>query len=130
MIRPCDTLAAVSQPALDGVALAILTVAVEGLAGAPSRLSDYPFVIIRVGCQFCPRSGAYRLARLASKYGPEIGLEALLDALATDCRWHRNPASAGPISRISAGRCHRICRRGCGSLGLSEAEGLTLPEAI
>jgi hypothetical protein len=34
------------------------------MPAAPSRLSDYPFVIVRVGCQFCPRSGAYRLAML------------------------------------------------------------------
>jgi hypothetical protein len=63
---------------------------------APSGLSDYPFVIVRVGCQFCPRQGVYRLARLAAKDGPEIDLDALLEALATDCRWHRNPGERGP----------------------------------
>jgi len=66
------------------------------MPAAPSRLSDYPFVIVRVGCQFCSRSGAYRLARLAAKYGPEIDLWALLDVLARDCRWHRSPGERGP----------------------------------
>jgi hypothetical protein len=66
------------------------------MPAAPSRLSDYPFVIVRVGCQFCPRSGAYRLARLAAKYGPEIDLWALLDVLASDCRWHRSPGERAP----------------------------------
>ena len=66
------------------------------MPAARSRLSDYPFVIVRVGCQFCTRQGSYRLARLAAKYGPDIGLDALLDALATDCRWHRNPGERGP----------------------------------
>ena len=63
---------------------------------APSRLSDYPFVIVRVGSQFCPRQGAYCLARLAAKYGPEIDLWALLDVLASDCCLHRSPGERGP----------------------------------
>jgi hypothetical protein len=54
---------------------------------APSRLSDYPFVIVRVGRQFCPQQGACKLARLAAKCEPEIGLWALL---------HRSPGERGP----------------------------------
>ena len=96
------------------------------MPAARSRLSDYPFVIVRVGCQFCTRQGSYRLARLAAKYGPEIGLDALLDALATDCRWHRNPGERGPgkydakcgaYSRISACPSRLISHPPCGSLG-------------
>jgi hypothetical protein len=38
------------------------------------RLSDFPWVVVRVGCNLCRRKGEYRLARLAAKYGPEISL--------------------------------------------------------
>ena len=34
-----------------------------------------------------PRSGAYRLARLAAKFGPEIGLRDLIDQFSYDCLW-------------------------------------------
>jgi|tagenome__1003787_1003787.scaffolds.fasta_scaffold19741031_2 hypothetical protein len=61
------------------------------MPAAPSRVSDYPFVIVCVGCQFSPRSGAFCLAQLAAKYGPEIDLWALLNALASDCRPRHTP---------------------------------------
>lgn len=53
------------------------------------RLSDFPFVVVRIECPLCNREGAYRLARLAAKFGAEISLEALLDRLAQDCAWRR-----------------------------------------
>jgi hypothetical protein len=56
------------------------------------RLSQFPWVVVRVGCKFCPRKGHYRLARLAAKFGPEIELTALMDRLAFDCPWRRFPA--------------------------------------
>ena len=38
------------------------------------RLAFYPFVVVRIACRVCSRRSAYRLARLAAKYGPEISL--------------------------------------------------------
>ena len=38
------------------------------------RLVDYPYVLVRLRCDVCKRAGAYRLARLAVKYGAEICL--------------------------------------------------------
>jgi hypothetical protein len=61
-------------------------------------LSSYPFIVIRVGCSLCPRSGSYRLARLAAKYGAEIPLDELLDRLARDCRWRRETGE-GPAGK-------------------------------
>ena len=51
------------------------------------RLALYPFVILRVACRVCPRKGAYRLTRLAAKFGPEIRLRDLLDRFSYDCLW-------------------------------------------
>ena len=48
-------------------------------------LSSYPYVIVRIGCRRCTRKGAYRLARLAAKYGAEIPMLELLAHLAGDC---------------------------------------------
>jgi hypothetical protein len=55
------------------------------------RLSDFPYVIVRVGCDLCSRKGEYRLARLAAKYGSEISLNDLIDLIAHDCPWRRHP---------------------------------------
>jgi hypothetical protein len=33
------------------------------------RLAFYPFVVVRIACRVCSRNGAYRLARLAAKFG-------------------------------------------------------------
>jgi hypothetical protein len=53
------------------------------------RPSSYPFVVVRVGCTLCGRNGAYRLARLAAKYGSEFPMDHLLEKLAIDCPWRR-----------------------------------------
>ena len=50
------------------------------------RLSEYPYVTVRVACTRCPRRGVYRLARLADHYGAEITLPYLIEALAGDCK--------------------------------------------
>jgi hypothetical protein len=55
------------------------------------RLSGFPYVIVRVGCDLCGRHGEYRLARLAAKYDSEITLDDLIDRLAHDCPWRRLP---------------------------------------
>jgi hypothetical protein len=39
----------------------------------------------------CKRAGAYRLARLAVKFGSEILLDDLLLRLSTDCPWRDDP---------------------------------------
>jgi hypothetical protein len=36
------------------------------------RLVDFPYVLVRLRCDVCKRAGAYRLARLAVKYGAEM----------------------------------------------------------
>ena len=48
------------------------------------RLVDYPFVLVRLRCDACHRAGAFRLARLAVKYGAEILLDDLLVRLSSD----------------------------------------------
>ena len=41
----------------------------------------------RCRLRVCSRNGAYRLARLAAKFGPEIRLRDLLDRFSYDCLW-------------------------------------------
>ncbi len=68
----------------------------DGAAMMVNRLSEYPWMIVRLGCRYCNRRGQYRLARLAAKFGPEIGLDELLDKLAFDCSWRRDPTERRP----------------------------------
>jgi hypothetical protein len=66
------------------------------------RLSEFPWVIVRVDCPLCPyRKGQYRLARLAEKYGAAIRLCDLIDRIALDCPrkslpWERPPDQYDP----------------------------------
>ena len=57
-------------------------------------LSSYPYVAVKLACRRCSRSGSYKLARLADKYGAEIRMTDLLGFLAGDCKlWEpRHPA--------------------------------------
>jgi hypothetical protein len=55
------------------------------------RLTDFPFVLVRLRCDTCKRAGAYRLARLAAKFGSEIPLDDLLVRLSSDCPWRDEP---------------------------------------
>jgi hypothetical protein len=55
------------------------------------RLVDFPYVLVRLRCDTCKRAGAYRLPRLAVKYGAEILLEDLLVRLSADCPWRDEP---------------------------------------
>jgi hypothetical protein len=50
-------------------------------SGQRDRLAFYPFVVVRIACRVCSRNGAYRLARLAAKFGPQIGLRDPLACL-------------------------------------------------
>jgi hypothetical protein len=61
------------------------------------RLADFPYVLVRLRCDVCKRAGAYRLARLAVKFGAEILLDDLLVRLSADCPWRddaRGPCGA------------------------------------
>jgi hypothetical protein len=51
------------------------------------RLAFYPFVVVRIACRVCTRSGSYRLARLTAKHGPEITLRELTDRFPYGCLW-------------------------------------------
>jgi hypothetical protein len=44
-------------------------------------LAYYPYVVVRLGCDRCDRKGAFRLARLAAKFGPNISLAHLIAKL-------------------------------------------------
>ena len=57
------------------------------------RLAFYPFVVVRIACRVCSRSGSYRLARLAAKYGPEITLRDLTERFFYDCLWRAEARS-------------------------------------
>ena len=57
------------------------------------RLAFYPFVVVRTACRVCSRSGSYRLARLAAKYGPEITLRDLTERFSYDCLWRAEARS-------------------------------------
>ena len=50
------------------------------------RLSGYPYVVVRIACSKCARSGAYRLARLADRYGAEAQMNSVLAMLSADCK--------------------------------------------
>ena len=52
---------------------------------ADDPLHRYPYVLVRIDCEACQRSGRYRLAKLAAKYGANICLEDLLARLAANC---------------------------------------------
>jgi hypothetical protein len=56
-------------------------------------LARYPFVAVRIVCRVCSRRGAYRLARLAVKFGPEITLRDLMERFSYDCLWHAEARS-------------------------------------
>ena len=66
------------------------------------RLSDFPFVVVRIACTRCSRSGSYRLARLAERYGAETKLTELLEALSADCRFRGIKRVAGHYERCGA----------------------------
>lgn len=56
------------------------------------RLVDYPFVMVRIRCDTCKRSGQSKLARLSAKYGCEITLDELLERISRDCPWRKDGA--------------------------------------
>jgi hypothetical protein len=55
------------------------------------RLIDYPYVVVRLACRYCHRSGQYRLANLAERFGAQRDLRAVLIELAGSCKRWRWP---------------------------------------
>lgn len=56
----------------------------------PERLSQYPYVVVRFECIFCPwRRGVYRLARLAERFGAEASLDLVRQQISADSPRHR-----------------------------------------
>src|SRR5262249_38215765 len=54
-------------------------------------LLNSPYVIVRLACRYCARVGAYRLVRLAVKFGCEAKVSDVVVKLATDCpHWRPN----------------------------------------
>jgi hypothetical protein len=49
------------------------------------RLRDYPYIVVRFACRHCPRIGRYRVAVLAERYGADIEMEDLLEAVSASC---------------------------------------------
>ena len=67
-------------------------------------LAQYPYVVVRVACDFCPeRRGEYRLARLAEKFGADTPLELVLERIAFDCPY---PAPHKAKGNQYHPRCH------------------------
>jgi len=58
------------------------------------RLVDYPWVLVCLRCDICKRAGAYRLVRLAVKFGSEILLDDLTVRLSADCAWRDEPRNS------------------------------------
>jgi hypothetical protein len=56
-----------------------------------NTLATFPYVVVRLGCRFCRRKGAYRLARLSAKFGADANVDDVLRQVAADCpHWKRN----------------------------------------
>jgi len=53
------------------------------------RLRDYPFVVVRLACNACPRFGRYRLVVLGERFGAEALLTDVVSAISADCRGRR-----------------------------------------
>src|SRR5258706_12764857 len=95
-----------------------------------NRLVDFPFVLVRLRCDVCKRSGAYRLARLSAKFGSGIFLEDLLARLSSNRALRDDTRGSGWGARVFAmpmvrptgkpSRRMRAIKGGKGQLQLSE----------
>ena len=88
------------------------------------RVSEFPFVVVRIDCHLCLRRGAYRLARIAERFGAETALATVLSALAMDCPWRPAPGSRHP------GKYERKCRAKFTDLRKFPPRPLDLPPAM
>jgi hypothetical protein len=85
------------------------------------RLASYPFVVVRIACRVCSRNGAYRLARLAAKFGPEIGLRDLLYRLwRSDARSKKRKSTCGVYCRTSTSSAAPLAARARADPGRSQ----------
>ena len=50
------------------------------------RLRDYPYIIVRFACRHCPRLGRYRVAVLAERFGADVDMVDVLEAVSSSCR--------------------------------------------
>lgn len=83
---PINERGSAEAASVDGL---VLFRAMFGQYPMADTLATYPFVIVRLACTKCSRTGSYRLARLAAKYVDEIDMPRLLEHLAGDCAWWR-----------------------------------------
>jgi len=102
----------------------------------PLRLRDYPYVVVRFACRDCPRLGRYRLAVLAERFGAEVAMVDILEAIAGNFARNRE---RHPGRRCQAylptwsTRGRRTCRRrsggasGCSPAGRSRPRAATPP---
>ena len=75
----------------------------------PSNLAACPYLVVRVGCPRCPdRQGSYRLARLATKFGPEPPLDEVLDRIAMDCHWRDGPRGRAKSQYVPKCKAHFV----------------------
>jgi hypothetical protein len=54
-------------------------------ASQSSRLADYPFDLVRLACEKCPRKGQYLKSSLMRRFGPDQNMVELRLILAADC---------------------------------------------
>src|ERR1700724_1435705 len=81
-------------------------------------LLTYPYVVVRLACRCCARVGAYRLVRLAVKFGCEARLADVVIRLAADGphwkpnrRWPEGGAVSRPAVEAPRARPHDPSRR-------------------
>lgn len=63
------------------------------------RLVNYP-CSVRIRCTVCQRAGAYRLARLAARFGSETLLDDRIVRLPAGCAWRDDPPGRGCGARF------------------------------
>lgn len=56
----------------------------------PDALVTYPYIVLRLACRRCDRRRAYRLARVAARFGADCAMPDVLAGLTADC-YHRRP---------------------------------------
>ncbi len=64
--------------------------------GQVGRLRDYPFVVVRLACHACFRSGQYRLATLAERFGAHASLADVLQIISASCPRRQRGPHPGP----------------------------------
>ena len=64
------------------------------MPGMHTDLMHWPYVVIRIRCEFCARGRDARLALCAAYYGPRTTIGDLLEAFKAKCHRHA-PATGG-----------------------------------